>query len=144
MKLTDILADATLKARFIKEGAALIDSEVSRKGGLTGFALKAGYRAALAVKPGVIETVLGMLLPHFTPAIEPFFAAGQAAGDVPGHFAKNAAAIADAMLKVTDMAAARAENPVLKRTYQSLRGIAMQHTTEAVPAVGKMLARFTS
>jgi hypothetical protein len=142
MKLTEILQDDGLRDRFLDGGVALIESEVARKRGLQGMALKAGFRTLKAVRPGILRAALEMLLPHFAPAVEAHFAAGQEQGDVAGYFAGHASEVAEAMLQVTDERAKRATNPVLKRTYTTLRGQAHTHTTEAMPGVGRLLATF--
>jgi hypothetical protein len=141
--LSDILDDADTKRRFLADGVRLVDEEVARKGGLSGMALKAGYATIKRVKPDIVESALGTLLPRFAPAIEPKFAAAQASGDVAGWFAGHAEEVADALLAVTDERAEHADNPIVRKTYQSLRGQARQHTVDAVPAVGRLLARYT-
>jgi hypothetical protein len=84
-----------------------------------------------------------MLLPAFAPAVEPHFQAAQASGDVPAWFVSHGAIVAEAMLAVTDAKAARSTNTVVKNAYQALRGQARGHVIEAMPAVGRLLARFT-
>jgi hypothetical protein len=143
MKLTDILADEALRQRFITGALQLVATEVASKSGLQGFALKAGYKTVTAVRPGILQAVLEMLLPHFAPAAEPHFAQAQASGDVERHFREHADTIANALLAVTDARAERAQNQVLKRTYLSLRGQAQVHTAAAMPGVGRLLASFT-
>jgi hypothetical protein len=142
VKLTDILADPALHERFVLGALGLIESEVAAKSGLQGMALKAGYKTVVALRPGILRSVLEMLLPHFAPAAEPHFQAAQASGSVEQHFRANAATIANALLAVTDARAERAENAVLRRTYQALRGQAHQHTAAAMPGVGRLLASF--
>jgi hypothetical protein len=142
MTLHDILNDPILHARFVRDAGALLDAEVASKSGLSGMAIKAGFSAMKAVKPGIVPAAIEMLLPAFAPAVEPHFAAGRSAGDLPGHFTRHASAIADALLQVTDAKAAVAKNAVLKKTYQSLRGMAHQHTTAAMPATGRLLATY--
>lgn len=143
MQLQDILSDPAKKASFIRDGVALIESEVARKGGLGGMAIKAGFRAMKKVKPGILPDALGMLLPSFAPAIEPFFARAQADGDVAAWFGAHGGEVADAMLGVTDARAARATNRVLIKVYRGLRGQARVHTVEAMDGVGKLLANYT-
>lgn len=142
MKLTDILDDPTLKARFLSEADALIQAEVAGKRGLSGMAIKAGFAAIQKVRPDIVVGALDMLLPHFAPALETHFQAAQASGDVATYFTAHASQIADAMLAVTDARAQRAQNAILKKTYQSLRGQAHTHTAEAMPRVGRLLAGF--
>lgn len=142
MTLQDILDDAALRARFIADGARLIDDEVARKPRLSGMALRAGFSAIKAVKPDIVTVALGALLPAFAPAVEPYVAEGVAKGDLAGHFAAHASAIAEAMLQVTDRKAERADNPLVRRTYLGLRSSAHAHTAEAIPAVGRLLAAY--
>lgn len=142
MKLTDILDHPDRKQRFIAGGARLVDAEVARKSGLAGMALKAGLATIKRVRPDIVEGLLEMLLPRFAPVLEPHFQAAQASGDVAGYFAAHADLVADAMLSVTDERAAHARNALLKKTYQGLRGQARTHTVEAIPGVGRLLARF--
>jgi hypothetical protein len=140
--LDDILNDDDLRNRFLDEGVALIEREVAGKRGLSGMALKTGYGAIRRVRPDIVRVVLEMLLPAFAPAIEPYFAAGQEHGNVGAWFARHDGEIADALLSVTDARADRAKNKVLKRTYAGLRGQAREHTVQAVPGVGQVLAGF--
>lgn len=142
MTLQDILGDPALRARFVAEGSRLVDDEVARKPRLSGIAIRAGFAAIKTVKPDIVPAALEMLLPAFAPAVEPYFQAGQAEGDVAAHFARHAGAIAEALLKVTDLKAEKANNALVKRTYQGLRGTAHQHTAEAIPAVGRLLAGY--
>lgn len=143
MTLHDILDDPDRKARFIEQGVALIESEVASKRGLSGTALRTGYKGMKKVKPGIVPGALDMLLPHFAPAVEPHFEAAQASGDVEAYFTEHAEPVAEAMLQVTDARADRAKNRTLQKIYRGLRGQAKKHTTEAMPGVGRLLAQFT-
>lgn len=140
MRLRDILDDPPRRSRFLDDGVRLIDAEVARKSGLSGMALRTGFRAIQKVRPDIVRAALDMLLPAFEPAIEPKFQAAQAHGDVAAWFAAHAAEVAGAMLSVTDAKAARATNAVIKGAYQGLRGQALTHVVEAMPAVGRLLA----
>lgn len=142
MTLQDILDDPALRARFIADGAKLVDAEVARKPRLSGVAIRAGFAAIRTVKPDIVPSALELLLPAFAPAVEPYFQAGQQQGDVAAHFAANAGPIAEALLRVTDQKADKANNALVKRTYHGLRGSAHAHTAEAIPAVGQLLAGY--
>lgn len=139
MTLASILADPARRARFVREGAAVVEAEVASKGGMTGLALKAGFRAVRGLRPGIVEELLDMLLPHFAPALEPLVAQAVASGDVPHWFGGHAEELADAMLSVTDARAERSDQALLRSTYRSLRGQARVHTVQAMPSVGRLL-----
>jgi len=144
MTLDEILNDPEAKARFIEGGVRVIEEEVAGKSGLSGRLLKGAFATVKALRPGILASLLNMLLPHFAPAVSPHFEKAKAQGDVQGYFAANASTIAEAMLAITDEAAGNAQNKVLKKTYRALRGQASKHTTEAMPAVGRLLQQFAN
>ena len=139
MTLVEVLQDPSKKSAVVRDGVALIESEVARKRGLRAMALKAGYKSVKAIKPGIISTMLGKLLPDFAPALDPHYATARESGDVGRHFRDNAAVIAEALLGVTDEKAKRAENRVMLRVYKSLRGQARAHVEEAVPGLAQLV-----
>lgn len=141
MDLMALLGDPAMRARVLKEGAALVDAEVAKRSGLAAMALKAGYAAVKAIRPDIIEASLDKLLPAFAPALQPFVdqALDRSGGSVASYFGAHAETIAEALLGVTDAKASNAENPVLKRTYAALRGQAHKQTTQSMPAVGAWL-----
>lgn len=139
--LVDVLKDPARSRAVVADGVRMIDDEVHARGGLSGLALKAGYKAVRTIKPTVIEEALGMLLPEFAPAIDPFVIKGRAEGDVRAYFKKNDHAIATALLGVTDRKRKNSKNPVIKRAYDGLRPQAERLTVEAVPRLADMILR---
>jgi hypothetical protein len=139
--LTETLKDDVRREAVVRDGAHMIDEEVRKRGGLSGMALRTGYKTVKKLKPGIIEQALTSLLPDFAPAVDPFFLEGRATGDVAGHFRSNGSAIADALLAVTDQRAARAKNRVIKKAYQSLRGQAKGHVVESLPRLAELIER---
>jgi hypothetical protein len=139
--LVEVLADEARKRAVARDGAVVVDQEVARKSGLRATALKAGFRTVKAIKPGIIEESLYMLLPHFAPAIDPHWAKAVESGDAQRYFDIRAAEIAESMLQVTDERAARAKNRVMLRVYKGLRGQALKYTTESVPALAPLIQK---
>ncbi len=140
MNVQDILDQPALRDAFVSQGVSLIDSEVAKKGGFGGMALKAGYAAVKGLKPGITREALDALLPHFLPAVAEHVSKALAQGNVVAYFQSNAGVIAEALLSVTDAKVGSSANPVIAKTYGALRSTAKQHTTEAVPGVGRILA----
>ncbi len=139
--LVDVLKDPARSRVVVADGVRMIDDEVHARGGLSGLALKAGYKAVRTIKPNVIEEALGMLLPEFAPAVDPFLITGRAEGDVRAYFKKNDHAIANALLGVTDRKRKNSKNPVIKRAYDGLRPQAERLTVEAVPRLADLILR---
>ena len=141
MTLNELLQDMNLSRALVDDAVRLIDRQVANKSGLGGMAVKGGYAAVKKVGPGIIPSVLGRLLPDFSPAMQGHYDKGLASGDVDAYFRKQASAIANDLLKVTDARAARANNKVLKKVYGKLRKVAMKHTTDGVPELSGLLQR---
>lgn len=139
--LTELLQDADKRAAVVKDGVRFIEEEVGRKRGLSGVALKGGYKTVKRIRPGIIAAALNKLLPHFAPAIDPFYERGREEGSVRAYFELHKSDIADAMLSVTDKRAENADNRVMRRAYKGLRGTAKRHTEEAVPGLGDLIKR---
>jgi hypothetical protein len=141
VSLTEVLKDREKSRVIIEDAARILDEEVASKGGLKGMAVKGGYKTVKRLKPGMIMSALGMLLPEFAPTLDPFYEQAKASGDVRGYFMAQRGPVADALLAVTDARAARAKNQVMKKVYGSLRASAREHTMAGVPRLAELFER---
>ena len=140
--LTDALTSDAKKASVVDDCCALIDAEVSDKGGISGLAIKAGYATVKGVKPGFVKHVIHDLLPEFAAALEPMYQEAKSSGKaVAEYFAANPARTADALLSITDAKAQRSKSAVVKGTYDKLRGSAKKNVEAAIPRLGKMVEK---
>jgi len=139
--LAEVLGDPVRRRAVVKDAALLVESEVRGKRGMRGMALKGGYKSMKRIKPGIVEEALDMLLPQFAPAVDPYFARGREAGSVESYFMSHADEIADALLGVTDRRAARANNRVMKKVYDGLRGQAKVHVVDAIPGLSRLVSK---
>ncbi|CAN5126774.1 hypothetical protein BH09MYX1_BH09MYX1_41850 [soil metagenome] len=143
--LPDALTNPEKKATVIDDCLALIDAEVSDKGGLSGLAIKAGYSAVKGVKPGFIRNTVTDLLPEFAKALDPFYQeASEQKKLATDHFVANSSRVADALLAITDAKAQRSKSGVVKGTYDKLRGTAKKNVEAALPRLGKMVDKYTA
>jgi hypothetical protein len=143
--LTEALTGETKKAAVIEDCLSLIDAEVADKGGLTGLAIKAGYRTVQGIKPGFVRQVVTDLLPDFAIALEPIYQEARAGGKgVREHFVANGGRVAEALLGITDDKAKRAKSGMVKGTYDKLRGSAKKNVEAAVPRLGAMIEKHAS
>lgn len=143
--LPETLNSETKKKQVVDDCCQVIDAEVADKGGLSGFAIKAGYAAIKGVKPGFVRNVVHDLLPEFSVALDPLFQEASAKSvAVSAHFNANAARVADALLAITDGKAKRSTSGVVKGTYEKLRGTAKKNVEAAVPRLGKLVEKHTS
>src|SRR5579884_2961883 len=143
--LTEALTADSKKNAVVDDCLALIDAEVADKGGLAGFAIKAGYKTVQGIKPGFVRQVVTDLLPEFAHALDPIYQEARAnGGGVRRHFDENAGRVADALLSITDEKAKRAKSGMVKGTYEKLRGTAKKNVEAAVPRLAAMIEKHAS
>lgn len=144
--LGEVVADAARRPQVVSAVTQLIDSEVQRKSGISGAAIKLGYSAVSKLKGGrMIPDVVDGLLPEFVSAIEPLHARYRAGSTVIGFAAflkANEKEAIGALLRVTDRRAEKTDNAVLGGAYRKLRPMAERQVAEALPALGALLDRF--
>ena len=130
---------------IIADTVQLIDSEVASKSGLSGKLLLAGYKAVKALKNGrMIDKAVDMLLDDFTSALAPLhddFREDEAtrASGFGAYLTSHKERATDALLKITDDRAEKAEQKLIRSTYKKLRGQAEKHVHAALPGVGRLI-----
>ena len=142
-KLTEAIADDTRRRQIVDDGVQLLEAEVRGKRGLTGIAVKAGFKVVKAFRPGILPMAMNSLLDDFAAQIDPYYDAFEASPerDLSRYFTQNGSAIANSLLSITDERASVSPNPPLKKAYSKLRPSAAQHIQEALPRVAEMVAR---
>ncbi len=140
--LTEALTAESKRHAVVEDCLALIEAEVQDKGGLTGLAIKAGYKTVQGIKPGFVRQVVTDLLPDFAHALEPMYQEAKASGQgVRGHLSANGPRVADALLSITDDKAKRSKSGMVKGTYEKLRGSAKKNVEAAVPRLAAMIEK---
>ncbi len=142
--LVEILTHESKRSQVDDACMQLLDSEVADKGGLSGMAIKGGYKIVQGIKPGFVKAVVHDLVPEFAKAIDPLFQEAQAKGvGVAAHLQANAGRVADALLAITDAKAAKSSSGAVKGTYEKLRGMAKKNVEAAVPRLGALIEKFS-
>jgi hypothetical protein len=143
--LKEALTSESKKDAVVNDCVALIDAEVADKGGLSGLAIKAGYKAVQGIKPGFVRQVVVDLLPEFATALTPIYDEARTAGHgVRKHFESNTGRVADALLTITDEKAKRSKSGMVRGTYEKLRGSAKKNVEAAVPRLAAMIEKHAS
>lgn len=144
--LLETLTDPTKKQSVVRDCLQILDEEVASKSGISGFAIKAGFKAVQGIKPGFIPDVVEGLMPEFAKAIDPVYQdAIQSTSDAKSletHLNNNASKMADALLSITDGRAERTKYTAAKATYHQLRGSAKKHVEAAVPKLSRLIAKY--
>lgn len=142
--LHTIAADATKRKQLVSELTALIADEVKRTGGMTGFAVKGGYKVVSSLKGGqMIPIAVNSLLDQFIDGIEPLTQrfAESAENDFARFMKLNERDAVNALLAVTDRRARTASNAV-QGAYRKLRPLAERQVSSALPEVGRVLGKY--
>lgn len=144
--MVEVISDAAQRRDVVAATEQLIDREVSSKGGISGMAIKAGYKAVKKLKGGrMIPAVIDGMLEEFVGAIEPMHARYRESGDGGGFgrfLQSNTTEAANGLLGITDARAQRTEHALLRKTYQKLRPMGEKNVAAALPGVGQMIDRF--
>ncbi|MDH4281197.1 MAG: hypothetical protein OEV36_00960 [Myxococcales bacterium] len=144
MNLNDALNDEAKRASIIEDVCRLVDDEVGKQRGISGVAVKAGYKLVQGVKPGFVRNVVQALLPEFAAALEPIRREAVDRGQsVSGYFSAHVGQVAEALLTVTDGRAQRSEHGSIKNAYRKLRGSARKNVESAIPGLGRIVEKYT-
>ncbi len=143
--LSDILTADDVRRRVVDDAARLVEDEVRSKRGVSGLAIKAGFKAFKKVKPGALQMAVNNLLDAFADAVDPFYQehleAGRG-GSVAQTFIPRKHDIAEALLAITDARARRFESGLIKKTYGKLRPMGVRNTEDAVPGICRLIDRY--
>jgi hypothetical protein len=142
--LQEILLAPDIQPHVIDDCMALIEQEVSDKGGIAGTAVKLAYKTVNAFAAGHVRYMVETLLPDLADKLQPFWAdftisGGAEFGD---YLAKRGDEVAEALLTVTDARAEASERPVIVKAYRSVRGSAAKQIVSALPHVGDLVLRY--
>lgn len=143
--LKEQMAPVQKRNALIDDALSVLDEEVSDKSGLSGVAVKTAFKLIKGVQPGFLRKVVDKLLDDFLEKTNPIYQSAVAAGLSPGaHVVKEKAALASALLSVTDRKAEQAESEMVRKTYAKLRPTAEKHVEAAAPRLAKLLDRHAS
>jgi hypothetical protein len=140
--LVETLGAAPKRASVIADCVALIDAEVDSKSGLSGLAIKGGYKLVKSFKPGFVPDAVDGLLDEFCRALQPIVDDARAKSrPIGAFFNADRGRVAEALLAITDARAARSRLAAIKSAYEKLRGMAKKNVEEAVPRVGALIEK---
>ena len=141
------LAEALLapekRPQVIEDCTQVIEDEVASKRGVSGLAIKTGFKTVKAFKRTIVPDMVGVLLESFVEELKPFYEAHLEAGggEVQAFMVAKGDRIADALLGITDRRAAGSRHKALVKVYKKLRPKAAEQVVVAMPRIGQMLAK---
>ena len=144
--LREILTEPSVRRRVVDDAARLVEDEVRSKSGMSGLAIKAGFKAFKKVKPGALQMAVDGLLDEFSDAIDPYYqdhVESGRGGSCGSTLNPRASDVANALLAITDRRAKRFEHKLIKKTYEKLRPTGVKNTAEAVPGISRLIDKYT-
>ena len=144
-KLVEKLPLPEKRKDLVDACSQLLDGEVKKKGGLSGFAVKAAYKMLKAFKPGAVTEAVDGLFDDFIDALESFhgeFDSAGSAGSFGAYMKTRSAQIGEALVGVTDRRADRSKHKNLVKVYRKLRPSAVRNVTDAVPGLADLMDRY--
>jgi hypothetical protein len=140
--LSEQLGQGEKRSAVVDDAVKVLDEEVADKGGLTGLAIKGAYKLVQGIRPGFIRHVVDQLFDEFLTALDPIYQEAVAKKRPAGaYLLENGSRAADALLRVTDEKAERAQSAAIKSAYSKLRPMAKKQVEAATPRLGKLLER---
>ncbi len=103
--------------------------------------MRLAYKSVNTFLPGHIRRMVQSLLPQLVEKLEPYWVDFRASGsgEFGDYMAKRGEEVSQALLSVTDACAAESANPVVIKTYNTVRGSASRHVEAALPRVGDLV-----
>jgi len=140
--MQEVLAGGSTRSRLIEDCTKLIDDEVQKKGGVSGFAIKAGYKLVKGLKPGFIPEATDKLIDAFADHLQPIAnEATEKKQGIAAYFEAERSRVAEALLHITDERAERATHKVVHSAYLKLRPTAKKHVEDAASGVGRLVEK---
>lgn len=142
--LQEILLTPDSQPKVMTDCYTLIEQEISDKSGVSGTAVKLAYKTVTSFAPGYYHGMVEDLLPQIVGKLEPYWADFSTSGgsEFGDYLAKRGEEVSEALLSVTDAAAAASERPTIIKAYRTVRGSAAKHVEAALPRVGDLVLKY--
>jgi len=144
-KLSDIMLKDGTRDRVISDSVRLIDEEVADRRGISGLAIKGGYKIIKRVKKGFVQEAVDGLIDEFIEKLEPYLEEHEGSGgsgSFAGFMTSNKTRVADSLLGVTDQRRDGSTNKTIRKAYDKLRPMAKSNVEQAVPRLGTMVQKY--
>ncbi len=141
--LVAIIEDPARRGQLVHDVAHLIDARVSAVKGLSGVAIKGGYKIVSSMKQGrMIPGAVNYLLHDFCQALDPYVAKWQASNvdSFEAFICGQEREVTNALLSITDEKARHA-SPIVAKPYQKLRKFGESQVQDAVPGIAKVITK---
>ncbi len=142
-----MIEDPKIYENVMADSQRVLDQEVAKRSGLTGMALKGGYKLLKGIQQGkLLKMILAVLIPDFIEKLDPYYSRFQKKGGKgttwTDFLRPDFDTIADEFLKITDSKAKESSNRSIRSTYEKLRPKAKKEVLVSLPALTKMMEKY--
>jgi len=136
------------RAPFIQDALQVIDAEIEAKKGFFGFTIRNTYKLVSRLDNGeVVEKSISNMLGEFLTAMEPFHQSYAVMEpderiDFSDYLDSYNTQVTAALLAIADRRRDLVTNGIISGTYDRFRPYASKHVSEAVPAIGRLIAKY--
>ena len=143
--LVETIKDDAKRRAVVDDCVKLLESEVGSKRGISGVAIKGGFKTVKKMRPGMIPMAMNHLLDDFAAQIDPIWQECQTSGQDPrSFFTSQKSRVANALLSITDDRGRKSDHKSLVKIYNKLRPSAVQHIGDAMPGLADLIKKHAS
>lgn len=133
---------------FIQDAVILVNQEIHKKTGFFGFTIRNTYKLVRRLDNGtVIDKSISNMLDEFLIVMEPFHQSyaqlnPDSRSDFSSYLLQYNDEVTQALLTISDGRREKVTNRFISGTYDRFRPYAETHVSEAVPAIGRLIATY--
>ena len=145
--LREIIEDPKVSQSVLSDGLRVLDEEIAKRSGIGGMAIKGAYKVVKNIQGGrTLEKAVKILMPEFIDRLDPYFARFQEEGKGKTwdqYLRPHYDTLADELLSVTDRKILGTDNRGVRGTYDKFRPKAKKEVAASLPALARMIERYT-
>lgn len=137
-----------IRPQVLQDCIVVLEEEVNKKSGISGFAVRKGFQVVKRLDNGsILNKTLDKMLDDFVNALDPYYQTYLENGaaqnsDFSTYLANQDEQVAESLLSVTDVKRQYTSNKVLAKSYDTLRPTALRNVKDSVPAVGRLMQKY--
>lgn len=145
--LTTLIENESKRSEIVADCVTTLEGEIESKSGVTGLAIKNGYKAVANQQDGqLIPNAVNKMLPRFVEKLDAYYQdyLQLDEGSRPvfsDYLVSRDAEVTESLLEVTDFRAANTKRAVLAKAYNALRPMAANQVKQGLPLVGDIVQR---
>lgn len=144
MKLSEQIQDKEVRLNIAEDCVKLMDNQVEAKTGITGILFKTLYKGIKSISPNYVQKAIFGLIPPVSQAINPLWDEGKEKGNPVTYLQNNPTLTTNTILSVTDERIKKAQNKIIKVSYEKVRNFLQDEIEQVVPQLAEILGKYAN